>query len=66
MLVLGIILLLTGLVMLLKPDCIWRIAESWKSADATEPSFFYIRSLRFGGIIVTIVGLASIIIPLLG
>lgn len=65
MFVLGIILLLIGLVMLLKPEFIWRIAESWKSADATEPSFFYTRSLRFGGIIVTIVGLASLLVSLL-
>lgn len=46
--------------MLAKPDVWWQITESWKSYDATEPSDFYIKVTRIGGIIFTLVGVVGI------
>ncbi len=48
-----------GLLMLLKPQWVWSISESWKSSDATGPSPFYIKSIRFGGILCTLAGIAG-------
>jgi hypothetical protein len=62
MLVLGILLSAVGLMMILKPGWIWIITESWKSNDGTEPFDLYIWSTRFGGVMCTIVGLASFIV----
>lgn len=59
--IMSVILLLLGIVMISKPSIVWTIAESWKSSDATEPSNLYIVSTRFGGIMLSIVGLAGII-----
>lgn len=62
MIFLSIFLILIGLLMILKPEFIWSIAESWKSADATEPSSLYIGSIRFGGTMCMIVGLVSAVV----
>lgn len=61
MLFLSILLLPLGLVMIIRPQWIWAIAEEWKSNDATEPSDFYLLSTRFGGIMCTLAGLGGII-----
>ncbi len=58
---LGIILFLIGLLMLIKPKIVWQITEEWKSYDATEPSDFYIKSTRFGGVMFLLVGVGSLI-----
>ncbi|WP_159881906.1 DUF6199 family natural product biosynthesis protein [Paenibacillus puerhi] len=48
-----------GLLMLLRPQALWALTESWKSADATEPSDLYLWSTRFGGIICLLAGLGG-------
>jgi len=51
MFLVGIIIMIIGITMIIKPSVIWSVTESWKSNDATEPSSFYIWSTRFGGIL---------------
>jgi len=62
MIVLGsIFVLLMGVVMLLFPQFIYEVTESWKSYSAGEPSRLYIISIRFGGMCCLLVGIAGII-----
>jgi hypothetical protein len=63
MVILGILLILAGLTMLIRPAAVWALAESWKSNDATEPSDLYLFSTRFGGGMCTLAGLAALILP---
>lgn len=62
MLLTAIILLTVGLLMLLKPKIVWKVLEEWKSYSAEEPSRFYIKSTRFGGIMFILAGAASLIV----
>ncbi|PNT90255.1 DUF6199 family natural product biosynthesis protein [Clostridium thermosuccinogenes] len=61
MLLIGIILFIVGLLMLIKPKIVWQITEQWKSYSAEEPSNFYIKSIRFGGVMFILAGIGSII-----
>ncbi|WP_416212732.1 DUF6199 family natural product biosynthesis protein [Paenibacillus donghaensis] len=54
---LGILLIVAGLIMLVKPKYIWAITEKWKSEGAEDPSFVYIVSIRLGGFICAIIAL---------
>jgi hypothetical protein len=54
--------LLCGLLMTIRPDIIWRINESWKSNDATEPSDLYLLLTRIGGICLLVIGIFTGII----
>jgi len=58
----GILLLLVGLIMLIKPDLFFHLTEAWKTYSSADPSKLYIFSTRFGGIIFTLVGVAAVII----
>lgn len=61
MIIVGIVLIVVGVLMLVRPDVVWSITESWKSNDATEPSKLYKLSIRFGGIVCTLVGIGLVI-----
>ncbi|TJY43077.1 hypothetical protein E5161_04050 [Cohnella pontilimi] len=61
MIFLAVVLVLVGVLMLIRPNMIWTITESWKSSDATEPSSLYVFSTRFGGVMVTLAGIAGIV-----
>ena len=61
-LIVGINFLVFGIVLLLKPRLFYDITESWKSNVTGDPSDLYIFSTRFGGVVVAIVGVASIIV----
>lgn len=61
MIILGIILIVVGILMLVRPTVVWSITESWKSNDATEPSTLFKLSTRFGGVMCTLVGVGVII-----
>lgn len=61
---LGIILVIIGLVMLIKPEIVFEITESWKHSSDTEPSDFYKLETRIGGAVLLIVGAAGSIILL--
>ncbi len=58
---LGIILTIVGVLFLIKPSLVWLITENWK--QMTEPNLLsYIWSTRFGGIVLTIVGIGAVIV----
>lgn len=59
--IMGVLLVILGMLMLIKPIIIWSITESWKSNDATEPSDLYVWSTRFGGVMCTFAGLGGIL-----
>ncbi len=61
----GIIFIAIGVVMLVRPETVFQITESWKSSTNNEPSNLYIASTRIGGIAFLIIGAASIIASLL-
>lgn len=59
--VIGIIFACIGLLMLLKPQIIYSLVESWKNNLSGEPSRLYLFSTRFGGVIFLLVGIAAVI-----
>lgn len=61
MIFVGIIFTIVGLIMIIKPQIIFAITEQWKNDSNTEPSDAYVFSTRFGGCIVTLIGVAAII-----
>lgn len=61
MILMGLFILAVGLTMLLKPEWIWHLTESWKSNDGTEPSDLYLWSTRIGGGLFMLAGTAGII-----
>jgi hypothetical protein len=60
MILMGVFLIIMGVLMMIKPSLIWLITESWKSDDGAEPSNLYIRSTRFGGIMMTLAGVGAV------
>lgn len=61
-LIIGILFLILGVVLFLKPRLFYDITESWKNNATGDPSDLYIISTRFGGVVVAIVGVASIFV----
>ncbi|WP_284641703.1 DUF6199 family natural product biosynthesis protein [Paenibacillus silviterrae] len=61
----GVLLVLIGLLMMVKPSVLWAVTESWKSGDATEPSVLYLWSTRLGGALMTVAGAAAVAAGLL-
>lgn len=64
-LILGIVFLALGLLMVLRPQVLFELVESWKSDSLGEPSRMYLLSTRFGGVLVAAVGIASIVVNFL-
>lgn len=64
-LILGIVFLALGLLMILRPQVLFELVESWKSDSLGEPSRMYLLSTRFGGVLVAAVGIASIVVNFL-
>lgn len=58
----GILFLLIGAVLLIKPQLLFDLAESWKNNAAGELSELYLWSTRFGGIIIFGIGIANMIV----
>lgn len=61
MIILFLVLLLAGLFMLILPKYFWMITEQWKSSDAREPSMVFILSTRFGGGMLTVLGILGLV-----
>ena len=59
-LVYGIVFLLCGAALLLKPKLLFDLTE--KSYRSDEPSQLYLFSTRFGGVILSVIGVASLIV----
>ena len=47
----GIIIFALGMFIFLKPGLIWKLTEEWKSYRADEPSEFYLKTTKIGGIL---------------
>ena len=58
----GIILSIVGLVMLINPDLIYDITQSWKNSSVNVyPSDMYRLSTRIGGGFFVVVGIAAVV-----
>ncbi len=64
-LLIGILFIAAGLIMLISPETVFQIFESWKGDNRDEPSASYRASTRVGGGAFFIIGIASIIASLL-
>ena len=53
----GVLILLWGVFMCLKPSIFGGIFESWKNANNTTPSKIYLGIIRIGGCICMAIGL---------
>ena len=60
----GILIAAAGIFIFLKPHLIWELTEKWKSYRPDEPSDFYLKSTKLGGILFGLCGLMMIILPL--
>lgn len=59
---LGIFLIFAGLVMVIFPEFVYELQESFRSDAIGTPSKWFIISTRFGGVMCILAGLAGIII----
>ncbi len=62
----GLALIAIGVVMLVKPQLVFELTESWKhDSGAAEPSRLWLFSTRFGGVMCVLAGILGIIVPFL-
>ena len=59
----GIIIFALGMFIFLKPDLVWKLTEEWKSYRADEPSEFYLKVTKIGGISFALFGINMITLP---
>ena len=59
----GIIFCALGMFYFLKPDLVWKLTEEWKSYRADEPSEFYLKVAKIGGISFALFGIIMITLP---
>ena len=59
----GIIIFALGMFIFLKPDLVWKLTEEWKSYRADEPSEFYLKVAKMGGISFALFGIIMITLP---
>ena len=64
-LLIGILFIAADLIMLISPETVFQIFESWKGDNRDEPSASYRASTRVGGGAFFIIGIASMIASLL-
>ncbi len=59
----GIFFIITGISALLRPDVIWKLTKQWKSASASGPTGLYLLSIKLGGSISILIGVAAVTLP---
>ena len=59
----GSIIFALGMFIFLKPDLVWKLTEEWKSYRADEPSEFYLKVAKIGGISFALFGIIMITLP---
>ena len=64
-LLIGILFVGIGLFMLIRPQAVFTLVESWKNADWGEPSTLYLWNTRIGGAAFLAVGTLSIVVQFL-
>lgn len=57
----GILFAIVGVIMTVRPQWIFSLAEMWKNDSATEPSDLYLISTRVGGVFFILIGIGAII-----
>lgn len=62
----GVAFIILGLAFFLKPALVWKLTERWKSYGADSPSELYIKSSKFGGVILVLLGIVMVSVSLLG
>lgn len=61
----GVLLIAYGIFAIRNPTFGWRLSEGWKVKGDSEPSEGYILSMKFGGLIVIVMGSFFLIVSLL-
>ena len=61
----GIIILALGIFIFLNPHLVWKLTEEWKSYRADEPSEFYLKTTKIGGILFALFGIIMIMLPVI-
>ena len=62
----GLVLIGIGITMLVKPQFVYELTQSWKSDGGVgEPSGLYVWSTRFGGVMFTLAGICGVMVPFL-
>lgn len=59
----GMLILFLGIVIFWKPGLLWELTEKWKSYRADEPSDFYLKVTKIGGILFVLCGAIMMILP---
>ena len=59
----GILIFVLGLFICLKPKLVWDLTEKWKSYYADEPSEFYLKATKLGGILFALSGILMMVLP---
>ena len=62
--ILSLLLIGVGVSMIIFPRIWFEFAEGWKHNSASEPSALYIFSIRFGGVMCALTGIAYIVVYL--
>ena len=62
---LSLLCIVAGLAMLLNPELVFELSESWKLDSGAEPSRLFILSTRFGGVMCVLAGIGGVIVPLI-
>lgn len=60
----GILFLIIGILMIVAPNVVYEITESWKNNSDSSPSDFYKLNTRIGGVVFLIVGFLGVIVYL--
>lgn len=56
----GVFLVFSGCVMLFKPKTMWKISDSWKTKNNSEPTSFYLKFIQAGGLVLTVGGILAL------
>lgn len=61
----GVMIGMLGAFVFWNPKLIWKLTEEWKSYRAEEPSDFYLKSTKVGGLLFVLCGIIMIVFPLI-
>ena len=59
----GVVLVVLGVFLFVRPDLVWKLTEQWKSYRADEPSDLYVKSTKFGGVAFALLGVVISVLP---
>ncbi|MEG0649216.1 MAG: hypothetical protein RR764_05200 [Oscillospiraceae bacterium] len=61
----GVVIIVLGIFVYLKPNLIWKLTEQWKSYSADEASDLYIKNTKLSGVLFALFGIVMIVLPLI-